>query len=136
MKNYGLGLIGGVIAGIIAALPWLLLYVYGGYILFILPTLIAYGFQFGYRKLNGPADKVEKILVVIIPILITTVMNFVVVPLLVLAKDGYVADFYNLGILYRDSSYMMAVLQDFVISIIFTIIGSILAIKNKNQKNA
>lgn len=41
MKNYVLGILGGLLGGIVAAIPWVLMYVYGGYILSILAALIA-----------------------------------------------------------------------------------------------
>ena len=52
MKNYVFGIIGGIIGGIIASIPWVLLSVYGNYILSILAALIAMGVVFGYRKIK------------------------------------------------------------------------------------
>lgn len=123
MKNYVFGIIGGIIGGIVASIPWVLLSVYGNYILSILAALIAMGVVFGYRKLKGPMNRSTPIIVIVLSLVIVVVTTLVIIPLASLGKEGYEVSFYNLQILYESKEYMNALMIDLVISIVFTFLG-------------
>lgn len=123
MKNYVLGILGGLVGGLITAVPWVLMYVYGGYILSILAMFIAVGFIFCYRKCKGPITKATPWIVGVSSILIVVFVTLVAIPLLSLANEGFPATLQNLQILYASSDYMGALTKDLIISIIFTFLG-------------
>lgn len=123
MKNYVTGIIGGLIGGVIAAVPWILMYVYGGYILSILAAFIATGFLFGYRKLNGPINKNTPAIIGISSVLIIVIVTLVVIPLIALNQEEIPATFENLKILYEYSDFFKSIMGDLVVSVIFTILG-------------
>ena len=55
--SYITGIIGAVIGGAIASLPWVLVYVYGNMIVAILAVLIALGAFYGYKLVKGKMGK-------------------------------------------------------------------------------
>lgn len=58
----------------------------------------------------------------------------VVIPLIELKQGGYIVSFSNLAILYTIDGFKTAIIKDYVISLIFTILGISGVIKNlKNQ---
>lgn len=123
MKDYLKGIIGGVIGGLIASLPWILMYVYGGYLLSILAAIIALGVSFGWQKLKGKVDKKFPIYITVISLLIVVGITSIVIPLLLLQKEGYYVNFSNLKILYNYSEFRSSIIHDLIISIIFTFLG-------------
>lgn len=123
MGKYVKGIIGGLLGGMIAAIPWVLMYVYGGFILSILATLIAFGVNYGYHKLKGPIDRKLPIIVTVSSIVIVILVTLVVIPLLLLYKDGFYASFENLQILYQSNDFFVSMMKDLVVSVIFTILG-------------
>lgn len=123
MKNYVFGILGGLVAGFIAAVPWVLMYVYGNFILSILAAVIASGFLFGYRKCKGPINKSTPWVIGIASVVIVIITTLVIIPLLTLGKEGFDASFDNLQILYQSSEYVSAITKDLIISIIFTFLG-------------
>lgn len=121
--DYVKGIIGGIIGGIIATIPWVLVYIYGNMLLSILAAVIAFGVNYGYRLLKGKVDTKLPMIITITSLAIVVITTTIIIPLLLLGKEGYGATFQNLQILYGDSSYKAAVLQDLVISVIFTFLG-------------
>lgn len=122
-NNFILGIVGGVIGGIVATIPWVIMYVYGNMILSLLAILIAMGVLKGYQLFKGKEDKKLPIIVIVISVLCVTVATLVVIPLMLLAKEGINASFDNLKILYNNSEFFGALMKDYVISVIFTFLG-------------
>lgn len=122
MKNYVTGILGGIVGGFIATLPWVLVYVYGGWLLSILAAVIAAGFYYGYKLCHGPIDKKTPIIITICSVLIVIVTTLVTIPLLSLDNLGYEATFTNLQVLY-ENGLLKEMTSDLVISIIFTFLG-------------
>lgn len=123
MKKYFLGIIGGIIGGTIASIPWLITYVYGGWILSILATLIALGVNFGYRKFKGEVDNKLPVIISVLSVVIVVMITLVAMPLLSLAKEGYEASFANLNILYESKDFLSAIIWDLVIALVFAVLG-------------
>ena len=137
-KNYFNGILGAFIGGLIATLPWILAYVYGNMIIAALAVIIAIGALKGYQLLNGKVDKKLPIIIAIVSLLCVTISTLVIIPLLLLLKEGVGATFSNLKIFYETSEVFTALMGDYVISVLFTILGMsgvIKSIKNEIEKN-
>ena len=135
-KNYVLGIIGGLIGGFIASIPWVLMYVYGNMILSLLAILIALGALKGYQIFKGKEDKNLPIFIIIISVIVVTIATLIIIPKLLIIKDG---SSITLTDLYNNSEFKTAIIKDYIISLIFTglgISGVISSIKNKvNNEN-
>ena len=55
--SYLTGIIGAIIGGAIATIPWVLAYVYGNVMLSLLAVLIGAGEFYGYKIFRGKIDK-------------------------------------------------------------------------------
>lgn len=124
MKNLR-GIIGAIIGAIVGAIPWLFVYVYGNYIISILAIFVALGANFLYRKFGGEVNKRLPMTISIISVLTIALLTFLVVPCLLLAKEGYSVNSYTLETIYSDSDFITALSRDLFVSIIFAIIGII-----------
>ena len=56
-KRYILAILGGILGGLIASIPWLCLLIFGSVSLSILAFLIPMGVNYGYRKCKGRVNK-------------------------------------------------------------------------------
>lgn len=136
-KSYLLGIIGGLIGGVITSIPWVLMYVYGNMILSLLAILIAIGVLKGYQLFKGKVDKKLPIIIVVISLLCVTVSTLLVIPMLLLEKEGLGMSIDKLSILYNNSEFVTAIMKDYAISVIFTFLGISGVISNvKKQINA
>ena len=122
-KSYAKGILGAILGGLVASLPWILAYVYGNMIIAALAIIIAIGALKGYQKLNGKVDKKLSIIIAIVSLLCVTVSTLVIIPLLLLLKEGVGASLTNLELLYSDSEFFAALMGDYIVSILFTILG-------------
>jgi len=132
-KNYVLGIIGALIGGLIASLPWIIFYVYLDMLWSLLAFPIAYGALKGYRLLNGKEDKKLPIIIAIISVVVITIVTLVIIPLLLLAQEGLNASFSNLEFLYQFSDFKAAILKDYILSLLFTVLGISGIIKQLKQ---
>lgn len=122
-KSYLTGIIGGLIGGFIATIPWILMYVYGNMILAVLSIIIAIGVLKGYQLFRGKVNKSLPVIIVLISVLAITVSTFVIIPLLLLSKEGIIVSLDNLQVLYEYDEFMGALVKDYVVSLIFTALG-------------
>lgn len=122
-KSYAKGILGAILGGLVASLPWILAYVYGNMIIAALAIIIAIGALKGYQILNGKVDKKLPIIIAIISLLCVTISTLVIIPLLLLLKEGVGASLTNLELLYSDSEFFAALMGDYIISVLFTILG-------------
>lgn len=123
MKNYLLGIIGALIGGIVATIPWILMYVYGSMMFSALAIIIAWTALKGYRLLKGKEDKSLPIIITVVSIISVSLATLVIIPLAMLAKEGFQVSFSNLQLLYKSSEFVGAIMKDFVIAVVFTILG-------------
>lgn len=133
MKNLR-GIIGAIIGAIIGSLPWLFVYVYGNYIISLLAVFVAVCANFLYRKFGGEVNKRLPMTLSIISVLTIAVMTFLVVPCLLIKKEGYSLNSYTLGLLYSNGEFMGALIHDLIVSIIFAILGIIPTINNVKKE--
>lgn len=122
-KSYAKGILGAILGGLVASLPWILAYVYGNMIIAALAIIIAIGALKGYQILNGKVDKKLPIIIAIVSLLCVTISTLVIIPLLLLLKEGVGASLTNLELLYSDSEFFAALMGDYIISVLFTILG-------------
>lgn len=132
--SYVTGIIGAVIGGLIATIPWVLAYVYGGMMLSILATLIAAGEFYGYKMCKGRVSKALPIILMILAIIIVSVATLVIIPGALIQKEGINVSVQNIQRLYENKEFSTALMGDFAISVIFTILGaSIITANIKKQ---
>lgn len=137
MKNYVLGVIGSIIGALIATLPWILMYIYGEMMLSLLAILIAFGAFYGYKLFKGKIDKKLPIIISVVSIIAISIATLIIIPGALLIEAGVDANIENFKILYEDSDFFSAIMKDYVVSIIFTIIGiSGVVINLKKQLNS
>lgn len=122
-KNYILGFIGGLLGGFIATIPWILMYVYGNMILSLLAIVIALGVLKGYQLFKGKVDSKLPVIIIVISIICVTVSTLIIIPLLLINKEGQVVSIDNLKILYDYQPFVDAIIKDYIISLIFTFLG-------------
>ena len=121
--KYVKGILGGLLGGLIGALPWMLVYIYGNYLISLLAAIIAFGIAYGYKLFKGPINKKYPIIITVLSLLIVALTTLVFIPLWEVAQAGYDISFYNLKLLYQSSEFVSAVMRDLVVSIIFTVLG-------------
>lgn len=123
-NSYFRGLLGGFLFGILASIPWLLVYFFLNYIIVYLGALIGIGVVYGYKMFTDTLDKKMPIFVSIIVILIVTLNSLVVTPCILLLKNGIPLSFDNYIFLYQIEGMLPALLKDYLISIVFAVLGA------------
>ncbi len=126
--NYITGIIGAIIGGAIAAIPWVFVYVKCNMILSVLAILIALGALKGYEIFKGKITKLLKPIVIIVTLLIVIIANLVVIPNFI----AYESDV-EVSVLYENKDFQDALMQDLAISIIFAALGISAAISSINN---
>ena len=132
-SKYVLGTIGALIGGFIAAIPWILVYVFGNMIWSLLAIFIAVGALKGYQIFKGTINKKLPYIIAIVSLLVIIVTTLVISPMLLLAKEDFIVNFSNLKLLYSDTEFKEAILYDLILSIIFTILGISGVVSNINR---
>jgi len=132
-KNYVLGIIGALIGGLIASLPWIICYVYLEMLLSLLALPIAWGALKGYQLFKGKEDEKLPIIISIISIVVISVVTLVIIPLLLLAQEGLTVSFEMFQLLYEFNDFKSAIIKDYIFSLLFTILGISGIIKQLKQ---
>lgn len=135
-KNYILGVIGALLGGIIATIPWILMYIYGNMMFSALAIIIGWCSLKGYKLLKGPDTKYLPLIITTVSIVSVSLATLIIIPLALLYKEGFEASFSNLQLLYQANEFLGGILKDFVIAVVFTILGISGIIKSlKSQYN-
>ena len=132
--SYITGIIGAVIGGIIATIPWILVYVYGQMMFSILAALIAFGEYYGYKMARGKVNKKLPVILMVMALVIVSITTLVVIPGLLIHNEGIAVTTENIQRLYQNSEFSTAIVKDFVISFIFTILGASIVTSNVKRK--
>lgn len=117
------GIVGSILGAIIFSIPWILIYVYANYILSILAAIIAYGSLLFYKKFGGEITKKTSVVITISSLLAITIATFIIIPLCLIAKEGYGLSFENYQILFASGEFVSAIMYDYIISVVFTFLG-------------
>ena len=128
--SYLTGILGAIVGGAIATIPWILVYVYGEMMFSILAALIAAGELYGYKIAKGKITKKLPIILMVIALIIVTVTTLVIIPTLLIAKEGIAVNLTNISRLYENGEFATAMMKDFIISVIFTILGASIVTAN------
>lgn len=128
--SYLTGILGAIVGGAIATIPWVLVYIYGGMMFSILAALIAAGELYGYKIAKGKITKKLPIILMVIALIIVTVTTLVIIPTLLIAKEGIAVNLTNISRLYENGEFAIAMMKDFIISVIFTILGASIVTAN------
>lgn len=124
MKNrYFIGFIASLIGALIGAIPWVLLYVYGEMIYSLLAVIIAIGSYYGYKIVKAKIDKKLPIIIVITSLIAVTISTFVVIPILLINNEDIPVNIDNIGLLYENSEFRIALFKDYSISVLFAVLG-------------
>ena len=137
-NNYFFGILSGILGGIIASIPWILVYVYGNFMLSALSILIPVGIFYGYKLFGGKTTKALPTILVILSILITVLTMLVFMPIFLIQSQGEQIDFNNIKYLYEDMKFLESISLDAIIAIIFAIFGAFIIgvnIKKKTENN-
>jgi len=127
------GIIGAIICGIIASLPWLFVWIYMGWIMSLLAIPIALGAEWGYKKMGGQPSNNLGLIIGGITILIVLLQVFIIIPLLLLNQvPGMSANFSTLIDLYQNTHLLNNTIGDAMISIVFAGIGIVGVVKGIN----
>ena len=141
--TYMKGIIGSFIGGMIASIPWIWIYVYGQEIYTIFALIIATGALIGYQLFKAKVDKKLPFIIAGISQLCVTIATLIIIPLLLLTQYGGSLSLLNLKILYGDPTFVRPLMKDYIVSILYTIVGMSLPIshiynfikRNPNQEN-
>lgn len=135
-NNIVLGIIGALIGGLIATIPWVLVYVYANMILSLLAIIVAVGALKGYEICNGKVDNKLPWIIGIVSVLSITIATFVIIPNLLLINEFGTTSLANYKLLFETNEFVGGLIGDYVISLLFTVLGiSGVIAKIKNQVN-
>ncbi len=115
--------LGGLLGGVVAALPWLILYMFGGYIVSILAFLIALGVNYGYRKFKGRVNRKLPMIIIIISVFILILIDLVIVPIYFLISSKIAVSFESIINLILSEFYWKTMLRELAISTVFVAAG-------------
>lgn len=122
-RNYVSGIIGAFVGGLIAAVPWIILYVFLNMITSIAAILIGMGAYAGYKKLKGPQTKAAVWIIIVVSLIVVTLTNFVIIPFVYLAKDGYPVSMRYYKWFFTSKDLVASMIKDYLFSIVFTFFG-------------
>ena len=133
MKDYVKGIIGGLIGGLVATIPWILMYIYGGMMLSLLAIIIGAAVLKGYQLFKGKVDSKLPVIIIIISLVSISVATFIIIPAGLMAKEGIPVTSENFTYLYQYGEFTSAIIRDYIISVIFTLLGISGIIQSKNK---
>ena len=88
-----------------------------------LAIIIAWASLKGYRLFKWKEDKHLLLIIIIVSIVSVTIATLVIIPLVLLNNEGFQPSFYNLTLLYQPGDFLWSIMKDFVIAVVFTILG-------------
>lgn len=77
-KNYVKGILGALLGGLIASIPWILLYVYA-MMDSLLAVLVAMGALKGYKLFKGEINEKSPLIIIIVSIVCITVSTLLII---------------------------------------------------------
>ena len=123
------GFIGAILGGLVASIPWILVYAYGNIMISALAIFIAVGVFYGYKLFGGKITKSLPITLILISILVDIFTILISIPIFFIHSEGADINFSTIKYLYEELNFLQGISIDAIIAIIFTIFGaSIIAI--------
>lgn len=122
--SYFVGFLGAVLGGLIATIPWILMYVYGNMMLSALSIVIAAGEFYGYKLFKGKVTKKLPITIMVLAVLIVVLTTLVIIPVFLLMSEGININLNSIKFLYQSEEFTQAIIKDTIIAVIFTLLGA------------
>lgn len=122
-NKFILGVIGALVGAFVGAIPWILIYVFGNLIVAILSVLIACASYYGYKITKAKIDKKLPAVIAVSSVVAVTVSTFIIIPLILMARENIDVNMENLKLVYEYDEFRAGIARDYLISILFTIIG-------------
>lgn len=121
--NYFLGILGAILGGIVASIPWILMYVYLEILWSFMALIIGYGAFIGYKTFKGKMDIKVPYIIGIISIIVVVFVTLYVIPCLLIIKEGITPTSEVISFLYSDTEFKGAIIQDLIFALLFTVLG-------------
>lgn len=122
-NGYLFGIIGSILGGLVASLPWIIMYVYVEMMWSFMAFLIGYGAFLGYKLFKGKMDIKVPYIIGIVSIIVIIFTTLYVIPALLIIKEGLTPNFEILSLLYSNSEFKSAIIKDLIFAVLFTILG-------------
>lgn len=131
-------ILGSIIGAILFSIPWIFSYVYLNYMVVVLASLIGFGALWFYKLFKGEVNKNTVYVIITASFIAITLSTFVIIPLMLMAKENIIISFANFKNIYSLDNFLSSLIGDYIISLLFTILGIsgiIRSIKNKDNKD-
>ena len=122
-NGYIFGIIGSILGGLVASLPWIIMYVYVEMMWSFMAFLIGYGAFLGYKLFKGKMDIKVPYIIGIVSIIVIIFTTLYVIPALLIIKEGLTPNFEILSLLYSNSEFKSAIIKDLIFAVLFTVLG-------------
>lgn len=122
-NNYILGILGAILGGLVASVPWIIMYVYLEILWSFMALIIGYGAFIGYKTFKGKMDIKVPYIVGIVSILIVVFVTLYVIPCLLIMKEGITPTSEVISFLYSNSEFKGAIIKDLIFALLFTVLG-------------
>lgn len=122
-KSFLLGIVGSLIGGLIATIPWIIFYVYANMIYSLLAIIVAMGALKGYELFKGKVDNKLPWIIGIVSLICITIATLIIIPNLLLIKEYGTTSLANFKLLYETTEFKAAIIKDYIISLLFTFLG-------------
>ena len=134
VKNrYVIGTLGALIGAFIGTIPWILAYIFGDVIYALLSIVIVIGAFYGYKLTKAKINKKLPIILSIVSFIAITVTMLIIIPIILMNKSEIPLNFEYFTALYQTEEIGSAILQDYIVSLLFCliVIGGIIVNLNK-----
>ena len=122
-NGYLFGIIGSILGGLVASLPWIIMYVYVEMMWSFIAFLIGYGAFLGYKLFKGKMDIKVPYIIGIVSIIVIIFTTLYVIPALLIIKEGLTPSFEILSLLYSNTEFKSAIIKDLIFAVLFTVLG-------------
>ena len=124
-KKYIFGIIGGFILGLVFSILTTAAYIYTDFI-GILSAIFFLGIfeYFGYKIFQGKIDKKMPWIIMGLSIVNVLIMSFMIIPVALLVKSNIQFSFKEAVNLYKNSSISLNIVQDCLLSLVLSLLGS------------
>lgn len=122
-NGYLFGIIGSILGGLVASLPWIIMYVYVEMMWSFMAFLIGYGAFLGYKLFKGKMDIKVPYIIGIVSIMVIIFTTLYVIPALLIIKEGLTPSFEILSLLYSNTEFKSAIIKDLIFAVLFTVLG-------------
>ncbi len=127
----------GILGGLIFSIPWLLVYVFFNFSVGYLNCLIVFGIILGYKVVNKEIynDRKTKKYLIISSCLITLLNVLILMPIIVMIKQGVGVNLESFKILYTNDEFISVISDDLTLALLMTLPPAIFfPLDFKNEK--